>query len=119
MDAFWIERPSRYRTCIPAPCVSCLLSLLIHTALKQLEGKHIACYVNMDPAAVNCNRVITQCLMLSVTACKSKFAGFTLISNPFEVGGQHQWVRRCLEEYPQYPNKCNIDNDAHQSDKTR
>jgi hypothetical protein len=72
----------------------------------------------MDPAAVNCNRVITQCLMLSVTACKSKFAGFTLISNPFEVGGQHQWVRRCLEEYPQYPNKCNIDNDAHQSDKT-
>lgn len=32
-----------------------------------------------------------------------------LIKNPFTTLGQRYWIRKCLEEYSQKPNKTNID----------
>ncbi|XP_060918588.1 nucleic acid dioxygenase ALKBH1 [Labrus mixtus] len=37
------------------------------------------------------------------------FPGFIFISNPFLLGSQPSWVRRCLKTYPQKPNVCNLD----------
>ncbi|CAH2041450.1 unnamed protein product, partial [Iphiclides podalirius] len=35
--------------------------------------------------------------------------GLFLIKNPFTSLGQRYWIRKCLEEYSQKPNKTNID----------
>ncbi|XP_063039748.1 nucleic acid dioxygenase ALKBH1 isoform X2 [Engraulis encrasicolus] len=37
------------------------------------------------------------------------YPGFIFISNPFQPGTQHHWVRQCLKTYPQKPNVCNLD----------
>ena len=36
-----------------------------------------------------------------------------MILNPFQEGGQHGWVNRCVMDYPRHPNKCNLDSGDH------
>ncbi|XP_038072697.1 nucleic acid dioxygenase ALKBH1-like [Patiria miniata] len=35
--------------------------------------------------------------------------GFVYIENPFRPGYQHYWIKRCLQDYPNKPNVCNLD----------
>ena len=35
--------------------------------------------------------------------------GLMFIVNPFLPGGQHYWIRRCMEDFPRKPNVCNLD----------
>jgi len=35
--------------------------------------------------------------------------GFVFIVNPFRSGFQQYWVKRCLMDYPDRPNRCNLD----------
>ena len=35
--------------------------------------------------------------------------GLIFIKNPFLPGYQHQWIIKCLTNYPLLPNVCNMD----------
>ncbi|XP_071798633.1 nucleic acid dioxygenase ALKBH1-like [Asterias amurensis] len=35
--------------------------------------------------------------------------GFVYIENPFRPGYQRYWIKRCLQDYPNKPNVCNLD----------
>lgn len=47
--------------------------------------------------------------MFSVTRTHVYTLGLLIIPNPFLPCGQHEWVRRCLVDYPLKPNVCNLD----------
>ncbi|XP_022087595.1 LOW QUALITY PROTEIN: nucleic acid dioxygenase ALKBH1-like [Acanthaster planci] len=36
--------------------------------------------------------------------------GFVYIENPFHPGYQRYWIKRCLQDYPNKPSVCNLDN---------
>ena len=69
---------------------------------KQINCLQFACHNS-------CKWTLMKVFKDPIIVLSLSFSGLIFLKNPFLSGRQHQWVVRCLTDYPLFPNVCNLD----------